>query len=242
MSLSFVKSAVLSSTDGVSHNEETTIDTAETQSLRASGGGAHKPLFEQLRSNKDAEEEKNAEFQRSLRGTATLDDEDCAHLNSVEQVKNERAHAVKSGIEREVALFRAAREDRALTQTVMDDDDDDKIKDAAIKLKTDPTAGEVKITKKEAAKKVVPKFTIKKKRKRDPRSKDDNVDTSKKVASSQGKKTNNAATGEEKQKIDNTKNDGGKKELSPPKKADDSDSDIGGGGLLGLGCYDSDSD
>lgn len=239
MSLSFVKSAVLSSTDGVSHNEETTIDTKETQSLRAAGGGSQKPLFEQLRANKDAEEEKNAEFQRSLRGTATLDDEDCAHLNSVEQLRNEKAHAVKSGIEREVALFRAAREDRALTQTVMDGDDDD-IKDAAIKSKADPTAGE--IPKKEAAKKIVPKFTIKKKRKRDPtRSKDDNVDTTKKAASSQGKKTNNAATGQEKQ-IDNTKNDEGKKELSSTKNADDSDSDNGGGGLLGLGCYDSDSE
>ncbi len=39
MSLSFVKTAVLSLTDGISRNEKTSIDSNETQSLRASGGG-----------------------------------------------------------------------------------------------------------------------------------------------------------------------------------------------------------
>jgi len=123
MSLSFVKSAVLSSTDGVSHNEETTINSTETQSLRASGGGgAHKPLFEQLRANKDAQDEKDEEFQRSLRGMRPLDEEDCAHLDAIDRSRQEREHNVKSGIEREVALFRAAREDRGLAQTVTDGD------------------------------------------------------------------------------------------------------------------------
>lgn len=51
MSLSFVKSAVLSSSDGISHNEEKTIDNAETTSLRSRNTAA-KPLFEQLRANR----------------------------------------------------------------------------------------------------------------------------------------------------------------------------------------------
>ena len=99
MSLSFVKSAVLSSTDGVSHNEETTINTNETASMRAgaSSDSAHKPLFEQLRANADAQTERDEEFQRSIRVTRPLDEEDCAHLEALEWRKAEAEREVRRG-------------------------------------------------------------------------------------------------------------------------------------------------
>eukprot|EP01083_Nonionella_stella_P293642 998704_1 len=196
MSLSFVKSAVLSSTDGVSHNEETTIDNKETQSLRASGagGGSHKPLFEQLRANKEADLEKDVEFQRSIRGTRPLDEEDCAHLDSVERMKNERDSAVKSGIERELALFRAAREHRGMDQTVVDiDGAEDVVRgDAAIAATVKVEQPAATASKQKEAKKIAPKFTIKKKRKRVSQKLDSkNNDTGKKSEKNSSEKKQN---------------------------------------------------
>mmetsp|Transcript_42866 Transcript_42866/g.77072 ORF Transcript_42866/g.77072 Transcript_42866/m.77072 type:complete len:241 (-) Transcript_42866:76-798(-) len=240
MSLSFVKSAVLSSTDGISHNEETAIDNSETQSLRASSGaGFQKPLFEQLRANKEVDQEKEDEFQRSIRGTRPLDEEDCAHLDNVDRRREEVEFKVKSGIEQEVALFHAAREDRGLAQTVVmegDGDDADKVVrgDAAVKAGVEPIAA---VAKKEM-KKIVPKFTIKKKRKR--------------VVAQESDSNNNSAEKNKlagpKNKSNDTRETKGSKESDvdgnkPSSKAtNDSDSDNEGGGLLGLGCYGSDSD
>ena len=232
MSLSFVKSAVLSSTDGVSHNEETTINSTETQSLRASGGGgAHKPLFEQLRANKDAQDEKDEEFQRSLRGMRPLDEEDCAHLDAIDRSREEREHNVKSGIEREVALFRAAREDRGLAQTVTDGDVNTTKISAAESASSIATAAS---TKKEVIKKkIVPKFTIKKKRKRQ-----DGRDLTKK-STADDKQSNEVCEKETQGKTE----DDDTKEIKKTTSNNESDSsDNGGGGLLGLGCYGSDSD
>jgi len=226
MSLSFVKSAVLSSTDGVSHNEETTINSTETQSLRASGGGgAHKPLFEQLRANKDAQDEKDEEFQRSLRGMRPLDEEDCAHLDAIDRSRVEREHNVKSGIEREVALFRAAREDRGLAQTVTDGDANTK--------SSEPNTIATAIAKKEVTKKkIVPKFTIKKKRKRQ------GSDAIKK--STTDEKQNEAEVVCEIETQDKTQDTKETKKTTSNNGSDSSDNE--GGGLLGLGCYGSDSD
>uniref|UniRef100_A0A7S4M9X9 FAM192A/Fyv6 N-terminal domain-containing protein n=1 Tax=Odontella aurita TaxID=265563 RepID=A0A7S4M9X9_9STRA len=128
MSLSFVSSAVLSSTDGVSHNEEKPIESSETKSLRFGAvGGSARPLFEQLRSNRQAEEEKRDEAAKALRGTRTLDDEDCAHLDAVERVRMEREARVRDEVEDEVAAFRAARADRQAGGGVGRDLDDDPI-------------------------------------------------------------------------------------------------------------------
>lgn len=238
MSLSFVKSAVLSSTDGVSHNEETAIDSKETQSLRASGGGggAHRPLFDQLRANKEAEQERYDEMQRAMRGAATLDEEDCAHLDAVERMREEKERAARSGVEREVALFRAAREDRGLVQTVAEggegEDGDGAEGGGDENAPTKPKA-------QKEAKKIVPKFTIKKKRKRAPQESDSNGadDSSKKVAAEQSEGNAHDGNGEK-------KNGGGGGDTDAKKAANDdgSDSDNAGGGLLGLGCYGSDSD
>mmetsp|Transcript_23742 Transcript_23742/g.42715 ORF Transcript_23742/g.42715 Transcript_23742/m.42715 type:complete len:258 (+) Transcript_23742:181-954(+) len=257
MSLSFVKSAVLSSTDGVSHNEETTIDNKETQSLRANNsGGPQKPLFEQLRANKDAEQEKDEEFQRSIRGTRPLDEEDCAHLDAIERRRNENEHEVKNVIEREVALFHAAREDRGLAQTVVMEgeeeegdrgDDGGGAKDGITRVTINTTAEPVIAKSKEVKKKnIVPKFTIKKKRKlraaqqQKPALSNKNraMKNKQQQPAIEKKKSTNETTCEA------NRNEASNNIVKAPseKAANDSDSDNEGGGLLGLGCYGSDSD
>jgi hypothetical protein len=115
MSLNFVSSAVLSSTDGISHNEEKPIESAEAEEVRRNGAsGSSKPLFEQLQFNRDKEQEDYDAVTKSMRGTRTLDDEDCAHLESIEAAKMARERHVKKIIEDEVVEFRAARADRSV--------------------------------------------------------------------------------------------------------------------------------
>jgi hypothetical protein len=237
MSLSFVKSAVLSSTDGISHNEETTIDNQETASIRASSASAsHKPLFEQLRANKEIQDAKDEEFQRSIRGMAALDDEDVAHLDAIEEQKRMVENRVKSGIEREVALFHAAREDRGLVQTVLEDEgdgDEDGDNDHDREDIKKASGDNMSINKVQAAnnKPIVPKFTIKKKRKRvDDAESKDHAAQKKTGGAAELKTSKDNGDGEKKQHTDSTPNE---EEKSKSNNVAD---------LLGLGCYGSDSD
>ena len=107
MSLSFVKSAVLSSTDGVSHNEEVTVDSSEAEALRKRG--ETKSLFAQLQENKDAEMAEEEERRRAMREAMSLNEEDCAHLDSLEITKREKEMAKHKLEEEELAVFRAAK-------------------------------------------------------------------------------------------------------------------------------------
>jgi hypothetical protein len=238
MSLSFVKTAVLSSTDGISHNEETSIDNNETQSLRASGGGGggvHRPLFEQLRANRDAEQERDEEFQRSIRGTRALDEEDCAHLDAIERMREEREYADRGNIEREVALFYAAREDRGLSQTVEVGGGDD---DGDAAHEPPPRASGPVAAKRDAVK-IVPKFTIKKRRK--TASSDNTANVAKRMAAE-----NRAENDDADDLARGTKGKGKNDYVEDGWRCDeiirDSTSNNEGGGILGLGCYGSDSD
>ncbi|GMH91404.1 hypothetical protein TL16_g12050 [Triparma laevis f. inornata] len=77
MSLNFVASAVLSSGDGIGHNEETKIENEDLDNLRrkqenSSGVG----LFDQLQKNKDEAEEAFNQKRSDLMGVRPLDDED----------------------------------------------------------------------------------------------------------------------------------------------------------------------
>ncbi|KAL3799269.1 hypothetical protein HJC23_012994 [Cyclotella cryptica] len=237
MSLSFVKSAVLSSSDGISHNEEKSIVNPETTSLR-SRSITHKPLFEQLRANKDAEQEAHDEFQRSLRGTRLLDDEDCAHLDAVERVKEEREREVKSGIEREVALFRARREDRGLVQSCVGVEEDETVS-------RDPSTETAPLMN-EAKKGIIPKFIVKKKKRRKG-SESINEDEKPSKIVRPSDKNENAGQGLHNKYsntilITNSSPGHPSKENATSSETGD-DSKLGAvSGLLGLGCYGSDSD
>ena len=87
----------------------------------------HQPLFEQLRQKREDEEAKQEEMQRELmRGTRALNDEDVAHLDSVEKQRKERELHIQQQTDAELAAFRAAKfeqQTQALSQK--DDDDDD---------------------------------------------------------------------------------------------------------------------
>jgi hypothetical protein len=125
MSLSFVASAVLSSTDGISHNEETEIENKEVDAVRKNASSS-KSLFEQLRENQDTEEEKKAEMQQKImRGTMALDEEDVAHLDALQKSKNESELKNRTELEQELAMFRAAKEERLAGQVVVDDDEEE---------------------------------------------------------------------------------------------------------------------
>jgi len=125
MSLSFVSSAVLSSTDGVSHNEETEVTSKELEAVRKNAGRS-KSLFEQLRSNQEEEEEKQTEQDRArMRGTLALDEDDVAHLNALNKSKAESDVKRKTEMEQEMALFRAAKEERLTGHVVFDDEEDE---------------------------------------------------------------------------------------------------------------------
>ena len=160
-------------------------------------------------------------------------------MDAVDRLKEEREYAVKSGIEREVALFRAAREERGMTETILEGGvDDAKVEGGDVDIKA-PIAA----TKKDAKKNIVPKFTIKKKRKRVPQESGANdTDTNKKVPVPT-EKSNDEAHADKKREGSadgNAQNsEGGKpKATKNDSKSDNED----GGGLLGLACYGSDSD
>lgn len=157
-----------------------------------------------------------------------MDEEDCAHLDSVERVREERENEVRSGIEREVALFRAARVDRGLTVTINEEGGvggGDR-GEGAVETEGDTTEKKNKIIP--AKKAMVPKFTIKKKRKQAPTTTDktkqnaDNADDT-----TMKSKAEDDSNSTEQNKATNSKGGSGTNAV---------------GGLLGLGCYGSDSD
>jgi hypothetical protein len=169
MSLAFVSSAVLSSTDGVSHNEEKAIDSKEVRDVRSRQAGGQLPLFQQLQANKDKEDEERAESQRNImRGTMTLDDEDCAHLDAIQKQKDEQQQSIRQSMDEELALFRAAKADRTQSQLLVEEDNEEK--------KISPV---IVPDKRRHAASFVQKIVIKKKR---MRQKPESYDTSSKKA------------------------------------------------------------
>lgn len=107
MSLSFVSSAVqIGTSDG--GFEETKIENKETEAVNRRN--AHKPLFEQLRSNQEEDQEKKDEMQRQImRSTCALDDEDVAHLDSLERQRSDRERKIQERTKNELDNFRAAK-------------------------------------------------------------------------------------------------------------------------------------
>ena len=86
MSLNFVSTSVLSSTDGVSHDKETNLDPNSSASANQT---YQKPLYEQLRENAEMEQEKYDEQTRAMRAATTLNEEDVAFIQGVEERKEE---------------------------------------------------------------------------------------------------------------------------------------------------------
>lgn len=110
MSLSFVSKAIQTSTDDGGF-EEKPIEGAESSSSTTAVD--HRPLFEQLRANKEKEDMEREEHERSMmRSTLALDEEDCAHLDALRRQRQEEDAARQAQTQQELAAFRAARMDR----------------------------------------------------------------------------------------------------------------------------------
>ena len=110
MSLSFVSKSVQTTTEDGGFVEQ----AIEGASNEKEATGVHKPLFEQLRANKEQEEAEREEYQKALmRGTLALDEEDAAHLESLRRKEKEQQDEVHRRTEEELAAFRAARADRS---------------------------------------------------------------------------------------------------------------------------------
>lgn len=251
MSLNFVSSAVLTSTDGVSHNEEKAVESTEADSVRRQQqAGGHKPLFEQLRSNADTAQEERDAAAKAMRGTRTLDEEDCAHLDSIERQRMERDAAVRRGVEDEVAAFRAARAERMAegSTELLEGEEGGDIGGAEVGLKiaaTKPSIAVVHGAKEANAPSLATlaqKVVIKKKRKRQPNGQSaSNTHNDSNVGDAASKRPKDA------DKDVDTKKDGdgtkGENQNDGDDKSDRSSADEGAGGLGALlGGYGSDSD
>ena len=106
-SLSFVASAVQTGTADGGY-EETPLESKEAEVVNRRN--AHKPLFEQLRQNKEEEDMKREEIQRDImRGTCTLDSDDVAHLDAVRQQQQERETQIRQQTNDELLQFRALK-------------------------------------------------------------------------------------------------------------------------------------
>lgn len=107
MSLSFVSSAVQTGTSDGGF-EEVPIESKEIEALNKRN--AHKPLFEQLRTNNEDDQAKKDEMEREImRATCALDDEDVAHLDSINKQRTERERTIQERTQTEVNTFRAAK-------------------------------------------------------------------------------------------------------------------------------------
>jgi len=217
MSLSFVSSAILSSSDGISHNEEQNIESNEATTLRSKDTSDHVPLFEQIRKNKDLEQQKSEEeFKARQMGTRGLDEEDCAHLESLESMREAKERLLKKREMEEVDLFRAARAERsfkvAAKTSLIHEEEEKEI------IQKDPV-------QKPAKKAIVAPIIVKKKRRignDDPdKTKDGATVSSEHISSNNDNKCND----EERNK--NTKNEGAAaiSSLLGAYDSDDSDND-----------------
>ena len=126
MSLSFVSKSVLTANSDGTGFEETAIEGGETGGSSSTSGGYSAPLFEQLRKNKDQEDEERDEYQKSImRGTLALDEEDCAHLDAVRKQRQERDNLIHRETQSELEAFRAAQQLKQIEDGMKDDDDDE---------------------------------------------------------------------------------------------------------------------
>lgn len=147
MSLSFVSKTVQTATNDGKF-EETEI---EGSSNNHSGG--HQPLFEQLRANQEQAQAAQDEADRQkMRQTLALDEEDAAHLSSLQRHEQERREEEERRTREELAAFRAAQVDRG-------EENQSEV------MKKEAPAVAKKARKQQQPATLVPKIVVKKKRK-----------------------------------------------------------------------------
>lgn len=171
MSLNFVSTTVLSSTDGVSHDTETRLESSSNHNNNTSTSENYKPLYEQLRQNAQEEQDKYDEITKALRGTRALDDEDVAHLQSVEDERNERLRLQVLKEKEELESFRLAKLDYQEATKLKQgkqygEEEDDDSNNNSNKINLDNSINTEGTERKSLLTQLKPKITITKKRRR----------------------------------------------------------------------------
>mmetsp|Transcript_48459 Transcript_48459/g.58664 ORF Transcript_48459/g.58664 Transcript_48459/m.58664 type:complete len:237 (+) Transcript_48459:35-745(+) len=234
MSLSFVSSAILSSSDGVSHNEEKVIDSQEAKTVREQQKhSTNGTLFDQLRANRDLEQEKYDEIGKQMRmGVRPLDEDDCAHLDKIKANQLERKRQRQGEEEEAIAMFKASKAERQIKSLGQEE----------TRVAPQPAATEKKNERGDELKTstIIPVILGKKRRKEYfPSSLSDENGDKLNNNSLKKPKTNDNTSLEKSEILTNTGN--GRSSSSKEKVHDNSNHN--GTGLNGLlGCYGSDSE
>mmetsp|Transcript_19216 Transcript_19216/g.38404 ORF Transcript_19216/g.38404 Transcript_19216/m.38404 type:complete len:184 (+) Transcript_19216:149-700(+) len=125
MSLNFVASAVLTTTNGLDHKEEQIenddVDAVRRRQIASSGVG----LFDQLQKNKDAKEEEWEAKRNGLMGVRPLDEEDVDHLNAYQESRDKKRRKREEEDDAEVEIFKRTREMKRQGEVVLEKKDDD---------------------------------------------------------------------------------------------------------------------
>jgi hypothetical protein len=119
MSLSFVTKAIqTTAADGTF--EETAVETEDDKKRGEKGAVSSVGLFDQLRQNKEEEEAARLEFQRSImRGTLALDEDDAAHLQQLQRLREAEISSQLNYTEMHLSSFRAAQSARKRNNSIL---------------------------------------------------------------------------------------------------------------------------
>ena len=111
MALHFVKTAVLSSEDGIDFSKETTIESEEAKQARLLAERANaKPLYQQLAEQKERkQEEYDANTKLLFAPPKALDEEEVTFLQSIEDHRSKKEQLQKQAEIAALESFRAAQ-------------------------------------------------------------------------------------------------------------------------------------
>ena len=111
MTLRFVKTSILSSSDGIDFGNEVSVDSEEVLKTRlAAEQAANKPLYQQL---SDLRDQKKLEYDENTKKIFAppkgLDEEDIEFFNELDNAKAKQDNNVKRHEENELEAFRESR-------------------------------------------------------------------------------------------------------------------------------------
>jgi FAM192A/Fyv6, N-terminal domain len=115
MSLSFVSKSIQTTRNDGGYDEEPIEDNGKSDGTtnHTANNNYTKPLFEQIRENQERDDqEREDEKIRIMRGTLALDDEDAAHLQSIQQRKEQIEYETLQRTQYEMDAFRVAQAHR----------------------------------------------------------------------------------------------------------------------------------
>ena len=109
MSINFVKTAVLSSEDGLDFNKEEATESEAACTVRqAKEAAGNKSLYEQLANKAALKQAEYDENKRKLFASHTLDEDDIQYLEEQQQQKKQRLDNIKAREEEDLKKFKNA--------------------------------------------------------------------------------------------------------------------------------------